>query len=91
MTTIDVSDADVKTPIVLPDLSAGDEQIRLVQWLVDTGDHVLEGDRVVEILVGGVLFHVAAPAEGVVQRTIESEGTPLDSHAQLGFIESESR
>ena len=79
------------TPIVLPNLGAQEHQIRLVQWLVDTGDRVLEGDRVAEVLVGGVLFHVAAPAEGVVQRTIESEGTPLDSHAQLGFIESESR
>lgn len=81
----------MNTPIILPDLGAGDQPIRLAQWLVESGDTVVQGDRVAEVLVGGVLFHVASPADGVVQRTIELEGMLLGSDAELGLIVQESR
>jgi pyruvate/2-oxoglutarate dehydrogenase complex dihydrolipoamide acyltransferase (E2) component len=36
----------------------------LSAWFADPGDAVYEGDRLVEILVGGATFDVAAPATG---------------------------
>ncbi|MCA9073835.1 MAG: hypothetical protein KDA93_02290 [Planctomycetaceae bacterium] len=81
----------MNSPIILPDLGEGDQPIRLAQWLVESGDTVVEGDRVVEVLVGGVLFHVASPTDGVVRRTIESEGTLLVPGTELGLIVQESR
>ncbi|MBX3436449.1 MAG: lipoyl domain-containing protein [Planctomycetaceae bacterium] len=73
-------------PIVVPDLGAKDQPIRFAQWLVKSGDDVLEQDRVVEVLVSGVLFYVAAPAEGTVHHTIESPGAPLHPGDILGTI-----
>jgi len=73
-------------PILLPDLGAEGQPIRLAQWLVDNGDHVLEHDRVVEVLLGGVLFHVPSPAEGTVQHAVESEGTLLHPGDILGRV-----
>ncbi len=78
----------MKTPITLPDLGSDDQPIRLVQWLVDTGDHVLEGDRAAEVLVGGVLFHVPSPAEGTVERLVNTGDAPLRPDTELGHIVS---
>ncbi len=80
----------MKTSIVLPDLGAGDQQVRLAQWLVETGDGVIEGDRVVEVLVGGVLFHVAAPTDGIVTRMIDNKDAILAPAATLGFVKTQS-
>jgi biotin carboxyl carrier protein len=53
---------------------------------VNNGDHVLQHDRVAEVLVGGMLFHVTSPAEGTVQHAIESEGARLRPGDPLGFV-----
>lgn len=50
----------MKTPLTLPDLGAGDEELRVSCWLVDLGDAVDEGDRVIEILLDGITFDVLA-------------------------------
>ncbi len=75
-----------RIPIVLPDLGAEDEPIRFAQWLVSNGGQVLEHDRVAEVLVGGMLFHVTSPAEGTVQHLVEQEGHRLDMGNRLGFV-----
>jgi pyruvate/2-oxoglutarate dehydrogenase complex dihydrolipoamide acyltransferase (E2) component len=48
--------------VVLPDLRAGPVVLSL--WFADVGEQVFEGDRLVEVLVGGASFDVAAPATG---------------------------
>lgn len=50
------------TAIILPDLGA--TPVWLSAWLADLGDAVYEGDRLVEVLVGGATFDVPAPATG---------------------------
>ena len=75
-----------RIPIVLPDLGAEDQPVRFAQWLVDNGDSVLEHDRVAEVLVGGILFHVTSPAEGTLRRTVEREEAILGQDDTLGFI-----
>jgi pyruvate/2-oxoglutarate dehydrogenase complex dihydrolipoamide acyltransferase (E2) component len=79
----------MRTPIVLPELGAGKDELRVSCWLVDLGDAVVAGDRVVEILLDGVTFDVTAERSGTVTR-IER---PLDSvvHAGdvLGWIETD--
>ena len=44
----------MRSPIVLPDLGAG--PVVLSIWLARPGDHVFEGDRLVEVLVQGATF-----------------------------------
>ena len=40
--------------------------LRVTIWFAALGDHVFEGDRLVEVLADGVTFAVAAPATGTL-------------------------
>jgi pyruvate/2-oxoglutarate dehydrogenase complex dihydrolipoamide acyltransferase (E2) component len=59
-----------------------------VQWLVDVGMHVEEGDRVAEVLTGGVLFHVPAPASGNLVMVVRGDGALIEVGDMLGVIRS---
>lgn len=84
------ADADIDgTAIKLPDLGVGDAPVKLVQWLVEPGAEVIAGERVAEVLADGVLFHVAAPATGVLATIHISSGAQLSSNDVLGRIECE--
>lgn len=50
----------------LPEIGAGQHAIRVVQWLVDVGSEVYQGDRLLEVAATGVLFVVSAPCTGVL-------------------------
>jgi pyruvate/2-oxoglutarate dehydrogenase complex dihydrolipoamide acyltransferase (E2) component len=71
--------------ILLPELGA--EPVVLSVWFADPGDAVFQGDRLVEVLVGGATFDVAAPATG---RLAERRALPDDRLAPgqvLGTVE----
>ena len=81
------SDDSAGTPIMLPDLGVGDAPIQLVQWLVEVGAEVIEGERVAEVLADGVLFHVEAPASGLLTLIFVSRGAELRNDVVLGHVE----
>ena len=60
-------------PVLLPDLGA--DSVRLSVWFADPGDRVYEGDRLVEVRLGGATFDVPAPATG---RLTERRAYPND-------------
>jgi len=67
------------TPIVIPVLGADELPVMISSWLVDPGESVETGDRLVELLVAGVTFDVAATAAGVLQaveRDVNSQVAP---------------
>ena len=66
--------------ILLPELDTGNEIVRVSAWLIDPGDSVVTGDRIVEVLIRGVSFDVSAPASGVLAG-IEK---PLDAIVATG-------
>lgn len=75
----------MQAEIVLPELGAGPVVLSL--WFADPGDLVFTGDRLVEVLVDGATFDVAAPATG---RLAEKRAFPDDrlSPGQvLGMVE----
>lgn len=77
----------MQAPILLPDLGA--TPATLSAWFADVGDHVFEGDRLVEVLVAGATFDIPAPATGqlVEQRAFQADR--LDTGQVLGTIEVE--
>ncbi len=79
----------MRIPVILPELGAGDEELRVSCWLADLGDAIGAGDRIVEILMDGVTFDLAAEQSGILTR-IEK---PLDSVVRtgdtLGWIEAD--
>ena len=76
----------MRTPVLLPDLGAA--PVRLSLWFSAPGDVVFEGDRLVEVVVAGATFDVAAPATG---RLVERLAWPRDLLTPgqvLGMVES---
>ncbi|MCS6851339.1 MAG: hypothetical protein NZ700_09245 [Gemmataceae bacterium] len=70
--------------IVLPDLGAG--PLRLSVWFADPGDAVYEGDRLVEVVGGGVTFDVPAPATGRLAEQCALPDDPVVPGQVLGLI-----
>lgn len=79
-----------RAAIRVPDLDSGPQPLLLVQWLVDPGTEVLEGDRVAEVLVSGILFQVASPVAGRLARFEKGQRATVMSGEVIGWIESES-
>jgi pyruvate/2-oxoglutarate dehydrogenase complex dihydrolipoamide acyltransferase (E2) component len=79
----------MQTPVRLPDLGAGGEELRVSCWLVDLGDSVIEGDRIVEILYDGITFDVAAESSGIVAKIDHSFDSVVRPGDVLGWIESQ--
>lgn len=76
-------------PIILPDLGAGKSPVTISGWLVDPGDRVEAGDRVVEVLLPGVTFDVPAPAAGVLTRVVAPTDAQVAVGDVLGWIEED--
>jgi pyruvate/2-oxoglutarate dehydrogenase complex dihydrolipoamide acyltransferase (E2) component len=70
------------TPIVIPELGADELPISISSWLVDPGEAVEPGDRVVELLVAGVTFDVAAAESG----WLESVARDVDARVRPGDV-----
>lgn len=70
------------TPIVIPELGADELPVTISSWLVEPGEAVEPGDRVVELLVEGITFDVAAVESGRLQ----SVARDVDSQVRTGDI-----
>lgn len=78
--------ADMPTAILLPDLATDDDPVWVTAWLVDVGDVVDEGDRVVEVLTRGITFDVSAPMSGVLTRIARPIDAVVSAGDVLGWI-----
>jgi pyruvate/2-oxoglutarate dehydrogenase complex dihydrolipoamide acyltransferase (E2) component len=75
----------MRAEILLPDLQAGPAVLSV--WFADLGELVFEGDRLVEILVGGATFDVPAPATGRLVEKRVWTNDPLQPGQVLGVVE----
>ena len=76
-----------KIAIILPDVGAS--PVVLSTWFADPGDVVFEGDRLVEVLVGGATFDVSSPATGRLAVKQARRNERLVPGQVLGFVEAE--
>lgn len=74
--------------IRLPELGLGEGRVTVSLWLMEVGDAVVEGDRVVELLSDGVTVDLPAPASGVLIETLAAEDDAVRTGQVLGAIES---
>ena len=72
-------------PLLLPELGA--DEIQVVQWLVEVNAPVGEGDRVLELLAGGVLFHLSADTAGTLIQQDCHRGCLVRPGETLGWID----
>ena len=80
------SAADGLVAIPAPPLGADDETVRVSAWLVEPGDVITTGNRLVELLVSGITFDVSVDVEGVLERIEKPIGTAVVVEDTLGWI-----
>lgn len=61
--------------IVVPDLGEVGE-VKLVRWLVASGERLEVGEAVAEVEADKAVFVVEAPAAGVLERILVPQGQP---------------
>ncbi|HEV2036336.1 MAG TPA: lipoyl domain-containing protein [Candidatus Dormibacteraeota bacterium] len=62
--------------IVMPDLE-GAEEITIGAWNKKKGDHVAEGETLMEALTDKVNAEIPSPVSGVVEELLLNEGDPV--------------
>ncbi|MBA3315489.1 MAG: biotin attachment protein [Planctomycetota bacterium] len=77
-----------RIPIIAPDLGAT-ESPRVSAWLVEVGETVRAGDRVVELLLPGVTVDVAAPVSGRLSEATVPLNSAICAGQKLGTIEQD--
>lgn len=76
------------TPILVPPLESHDQRLTVSLWLTRVGEEVERGDRVVELLIPGVTFDVAAPCSGTLTTCDCRSGEEVREGTVLGWIHS---
>jgi pyruvate/2-oxoglutarate dehydrogenase complex dihydrolipoamide acyltransferase (E2) component len=62
--------------IVMPELE-GAEEITVGAWSKKKGDHVAEGETLMEVLTDKVNAEIPSPVSGVVEELLLNEGDPV--------------
>ena len=83
---MDASETPQCVPLVAPELGIAGATVTL--WLVPEGAEVLEGDRVVELVAGGVTVDLGAPVGGRLVRQLVDEDAPVAAGAILAEFEA---
>jgi len=78
----------MRTAIVLHDPGIGEQKVEISGWLVEVGDEVIEGDRVLECVTRGATFDVQAPLSGKLIRVTTPVGTQVKPMDILGWLET---
>jgi pyruvate/2-oxoglutarate dehydrogenase complex dihydrolipoamide acyltransferase (E2) component len=73
-----------RVQVVLPDL--GVPSARVSVWFAEPGDEVYEGERLVEVAVGGATFDVSASATGRLAERLVMPPDEVRAGAVLGEI-----
>jgi pyruvate/2-oxoglutarate dehydrogenase complex dihydrolipoamide acyltransferase (E2) component len=77
----------MRKQILLPELGAAPAVLSV--WFAEPGEQVFEGDRLVEVLVGGATFDVSAPATGLLAEKLVFPDEPIAAGQVLGLVEVE--
>jgi pyruvate/2-oxoglutarate dehydrogenase complex dihydrolipoamide acyltransferase (E2) component len=79
-----------RNPIRIPELQLGDQELEVGVWLVEEGQSIEAGDRIVELLFPGVVFIVSSEVSGILVRRERLEGVSVRSGDLLGWVESDA-
>ena len=80
-----------RSTIRVPEIGAERDRVEVGAWLVEVGQNFIEGDRLVELVLPGVVFHVAAEESGRIVEMKRHSGTPVAEGELLAIIASEEQ
>jgi pyruvate/2-oxoglutarate dehydrogenase complex dihydrolipoamide acyltransferase (E2) component len=73
--------------VTMPDLGLGETPLTVSLWLVEIGEELFEGDRLLEVLAGDVTVDVPAPVAGFLREMHVTEDEQVTVGQTLGIIE----
>lgn len=79
----------MSVPVVVPQLGAEGQPLRVSLWFVDVGQAILEGDRLVEVMLPGMTFDISATCSGILATIDVREGEEITEGDKLGTITPE--
>ena len=77
--------------IKIPEFSESISEGTISTWLKKVGDHVEEGETLVEIETDKVLLEIPSPASGVIEKIIKLENEIVNSHEVVGQLIEQSQ
>jgi pyruvate/2-oxoglutarate dehydrogenase complex dihydrolipoamide acyltransferase (E2) component len=82
-----VSNAEVRD-ILMPDLE-GAEEITVGAWSKKKGEHVAEGETLMEALTDKVNAEIPSPVSGIVDELLLAEGDPVKPGQPIARVKPE--
>ena len=77
----------MRVAISVPDYGPSAAPAKVGAWLADVGDDVAVGDRVVELLLPGLVWNVELPADGRLGEPLLMMGTVVFPGDILGWVD----
>lgn len=77
-----------RVPLVVPEVGIADVDLSVSLWLVPRAAAVLAGDRVVELVAGGVTIDLEAPVNGRLVARLADEDEPVAPGRVLAEFET---
>ena len=75
--------------VVMPEIGEDIKEATVSFWHFEEGEHVNEGDDLVEMVTDKATFNVPAPASGVLTEIIANEGETAKVGDTIAVIEEE--
>ena len=72
--------------LTLPNLGVDDVPIVATTWLVELGEEVTEGDRMLEVVAGSVSVDLPAPASGILAEVWVEEDEQVKTGQLLAVV-----
>jgi pyruvate/2-oxoglutarate dehydrogenase complex dihydrolipoamide acyltransferase (E2) component len=72
--------------IVVPDLGVSQQPITLVNWLVSPGSSIIAGERIAELLVDSILFHLESEFDGKLERLLAPTGSQVKAGESIAEV-----
>ena len=80
--------SSARVPLVVPEFGLGSLPVTVSVWLVPPGATVLAGDRVLELVAGGVTIDLEAPVSGRLAAQLVDEDDVVVAGATVAEIET---
>jgi pyruvate/2-oxoglutarate dehydrogenase complex dihydrolipoamide acyltransferase (E2) component len=79
----------MSTKVLIPKPGMGITEATIARWLKTEGDHVREGEVIVEIETAKAVQEVQAPVTGVLSRILLAEGQTAEVHTEICEIDEQ--
>ena len=72
----------------VPNLYSEDVPIKLMNWTTPIGSSVIIGERIAELLIDSVLFHLESDGEGILTKYLVPSGAIVEEGQAIAEIKT---